>query len=197
LDAEFEVPTWDQIYEMLLNLTEKINKNGFRPDMIVGISRGGCVPARVISDLIGSPELANVGVEFYLGPTEPKDEPVVTRSVSMPVKGRDVLVLDDVADTGKSLRLTREHLIEQGVEAVESATIYYKPWSIVVPDYYEEETKRWIVFPWERKETVRCLMRNCERDDVSVDRVKEQLIEGGMDQGLANKFFKEIVKEEI
>ena len=38
-ELEFEVPTWNQIYKMLLNLAEKIQKNGFKPDVIVGVSR--------------------------------------------------------------------------------------------------------------------------------------------------------------
>ncbi|MCK4440101.1 hypothetical protein KAU85_03865, partial [Candidatus Bathyarchaeota archaeon] len=57
-ELEFEIPTWKQIYNMLLNLAEKIRKNGFKPDIIVGVSRGGWPPARVLSDLLGNPNLA-------------------------------------------------------------------------------------------------------------------------------------------
>jgi hypoxanthine phosphoribosyltransferase len=197
LDIEFEVPTWDQIYEMLLDLAEKIGEDRFRPDIIVGISCGGWPPARVMSDLLESHELANVRVEFYLGVAETKDKPIITQPVSMSVKGKNVLILDDVADSGKSLRLTKKHIAEQGAKAVRSATIYYKPWSVIMPDYYEKETKRWVVFPWERKETVRCLARNCRKEGIPLEKAKERLVEGGMDQGLAERFFKEVVKEEL
>ena len=181
---------------MLLNVAEKICTDNFRPDILVGISRGGWPPARVMSDLLGNPELANVRVEFYLGVAETKEEPVITQPVSMPVKDRCVLILDDVADTGHSLHLVMKHLMKQGAKTVKTATIYYKPWSVTVPDYYEKETRCWIVFPWERKETIRCLVENCKKEGIPTERAKKKLTEGGMDEGLAERFIKEVAKEE-
>ena len=190
LDVEFEVPTWDEIYEMLLRLAEKIQRDDFHPDLIIGVCRGGWPPARVMSDLLGNPKLANISVEFYVDVAETKNKPVVTQSVTAPVKGKKILILDDVADTGKTLKLVKEHLFDRGAEEVKIATIYYKPWSIVVPDYYEKETKRWIVFPWERKETVRNLMRKHRKEDV-----REKLIAEGMDPKLVERFINEVLQE--
>jgi len=196
LDIEFEVPTWDQIYEMLLSLAEKIRKDGFRPDIIVGISRGGWPPARVISDLLGNPRLANVRVEFYQGVAETKREPVITQRISMPVRRKRVLIVDDVADTGRSLKLVKENMEKRGAEAVRVATIYYKPWSVIVPDYYEKETSCWIVFPWERKETIRSMIKKCKEEGVSTEKAKEKLVKGGIDPRLAERFIDEVMKEE-
>jgi len=190
LDVEFEIPTWDEIYEMLLRLAEKIQRDNFHPDLIIGVCRGGWPPARVISDLLGNPKLANISVEFYVDVAETKNKPVLTQSVTAPVKGKKVLILDDVADTGKTLKLVKKHLLDRGAEEVKIATIYYKPWSIVVPDYYEKETKRWIVFPWERKETVRNLMRKHRKEDV-----REKLIAEGMDPKLVERFINEVLQE--
>ena len=190
LDVEFEVPTWDEIYEMLLSLAEKIQRDNFRPDLIVGVCRGGWPPARVMSDLLGNPKLANISVEFYVDVAETKNKPVLTQSITVPVEGKKILILDDVADTGKTLKLVKEHLFSRGAEEVRIATIYYKPWSIVVPDYYEKETKRWVVFPWERKETVRNLMRKHRKEEV-----REKLIAGGMDSKLVERFISEVLQE--
>jgi len=190
LDVEFEVPTWDEIYEMLLSLAEKIQKDNFFPDLIVGICRGGWPPARVMSDLLGNPKLANIGVEFYVDVAKTRSKPVLTEPVSISVEGKKVLILDDVADTGKTLELVRDHLLNRGVKQVKIATIYYKPWSVVRPDYYEKETRRWIVFPWERKETVRNLMRRYREEEV-----RKKLIEGGMDPKLLDRFIDEVLKE--
>ena len=65
IEFEFEVPTWNQIYSMLLKLAGKIRRDKFEPDVIVGVSRGGWPPARVLSDLMCNPNLANVRAEFY------------------------------------------------------------------------------------------------------------------------------------
>ena len=195
-ELEFEVPTWTQIYDMLLNLTEKIRKNGFKPDIIVGISRGGWPPARVLSDLMGNSNLANVRAEFYLGVAETKEEPVLTQPVSMKVVDKKVLVVDEVADTGKSLKLVKEHIIEKGAREVKIATVYYKPWSIVKPDYYEKETSLWIVFPWEIKETVRKIVKRCREKGKSVEEETARLVKAGVSASLVERFLKEIFEEE-
>jgi len=191
-ELEFEVPTWEGIYDLLLNLADKIRKDGFKPDVIVGISRGGWAPARIISDLLENPELASVKAEFYMGVAETKGEPVITQPVSVSVRGKKVLVVDDVADTGKSLRLVRYHLKEHGASEVKIATIYYKPWSVAVPDYYKRETSAWIIFPWERKETVRNVFERYKRHGKSIDEAKEKLVESGLNRGLVERFLREI-----
>ena len=195
-ELEFEVPKWNQIYEMLLNLAEKIRKNNFKPDIIVGVSRGGWPPARVMSDLLDNPNLANVRAEFYLGVAETKGEPTLTQPVSMTIAGKKVLVVDEVADTGKSLKLVKEHIIEKGATEVKIATVYYKPWSIVKPDYYEKETNQWIVFPWEIKETVRKIVKRCKEKRKSIEEETAKLVKAGISAELAERFLKEILEEE-
>ncbi|MEM3673469.1 MAG: phosphoribosyltransferase [Candidatus Bathyarchaeia archaeon] len=192
---EFEAPTWNQIYKMLLNLAEKIKKDGFKPDVIVGVSRGGWPPARVMSDLLGNPNLANVKVEFYLGVAETKREPVLTQPVSVDVKSKRVLVVDEVADTGRSLELIKQHIIEKGAAEVKIATLYYKPWSIVKPDYYELETSRWIVFPWELRETIQKIAKNCKAKGNSIKEDVEKLVDAGVPRKLVKKFLKETLEE--
>ena len=195
-EIEFEVPTWNQIYEMLLNLAEKIRKNGFKPDIIVGVSRGGWPPARVLSDLLGNPNLANVKAEFYLGVAETKGEPTLTQPVSTDVTDKKVLIADEVADTGKSLKLVREHIIKEGATEVKIATVYYKPWSIIIPDYYGKETNHWIVFPWEIKETIRKIVKKCREKGKSVEEETAKLVKAGISRKLVRRFLKEIFEEE-
>ena len=194
-ELEFEVPTWNQIYKMLLNLADKIRKNGFKPDIIVGVSRGGWPPARVLSDLMDNPNLANVRAEFYLGVAETKGEPTLTQPVSVDVAGKRVLVVDEIADTGKSLKLVKEHIVKQGAKEVKIATVYYKPWSIITPDYYEKETSRWVVFPWEIKETVQKIVKKCKEKGKSVESEIAKLVEAGIPKKLVDRFLKEIVGE--
>jgi len=196
-EIEFEIPTWDQIYNMLLDLVEKIKKNGFKPDIIVGVSRGGWPPARVVSDLMDNPNLANVRAEFYLGVAETKEKAVLTQPVSVSVANKKVLVVDEVADTGKSLELVKEHLIKQKAAEVKIATVYYKPWSIIKPDYYEKETSRWIVFPWEIKETVKKLFKKCKENGKPIEVEVAKLVRAGISSNLIKRFLKEIVEEEI
>jgi len=111
------------------------------------------------------------------------------------VTGKKVLIVDEVADTGKSLRLVKSHLEEQGATEVKIMTIYYKPWSIVVPDWYAKETSRWIVFPWERKETVRQVLEECKGQGKPIDEVVEKLVQSGLSRKLVDRFIQEISEE--
>jgi len=195
-EVEFEVPTWDQIYDMLLSLAGKIRSDNFQPDVIVGVSRGGVIPARVMSDLLENPKLASVEVEFYVGIAERKGKPVITQPVSTSVEGKKVLIIDDVADTGKTLYLVSNCIVGWGAKEMKTGTIYYKPWSEIFPDFYEKKTTRWVIFPWERKETVRNIVKKCIRDRIPVDYAKEKLIRSGLDPNLLDRFIKEIPMNE-
>jgi hypothetical protein len=194
-ELEFEAPTWNQIYDALLKLAERIRKNGFEPDVIVGVSRGGWPPARFLSDLLDNPNLANVRAEFYLGVAETKGEPTLTQPVSTDVAGKKVLVVDEIADTGKSLELIKKHLAEKGAAEVKIVTVYYKPWSIVTPDYYEKETSRWVVFPWEIRETVRKIVKRCKEKGKSIEEEAAKLVKAGISAGVVERFLKEILEE--
>ncbi|MGC8939317.1 MAG: phosphoribosyltransferase [Candidatus Bathyarchaeia archaeon] len=196
MSVEFEVPKWSQIYNMLLNLAEKIRRDKFKPDIIVGVSRGGWPPARVLSDLLDNPNLANVRAEFYLGVAETKGEPVLSQPVSVDVAGKTVLIVDEIADTGKSLKVVREHIMANGAREVRVATVYYKPWSLVKPDYYEKETRCWVVFPWEMKETVSKIVKKCRETRKDVDDEIAKLVKAGAHKRLVKKFLKEVLEEE-
>ncbi len=195
-ELDFEVPTWNQIYSMLLSLADKIRRNMFEPDIIVGVSRGGWPPARVLSDLLDNPNVANVRVEFYLGVAETKVKPTLTQPVSVAVADKRVLIVDEVADTGKSLELVKQHIVEEGAAEVKVATVYYKPWSIIIPDYYGKETSRWIVFPWEIKETVRKVVKKCKEKGKSAEEETANLVKAGISAELVRRFLKEILEEE-
>ena len=192
--AKFEVPTWNKIYDMLLSQAEKIRQSSFKPDVIVGVTRGGWVPARVLSDLLGVPDFATVRVEFYLGVTETRNEPVLIQGVSAAVTGKKVLIVDDVADTGKSLQLAREHVLQQGATEVKIATVYRKPWSVIKPDYYETETSCWVVFPLETKETIRKIVEK-HGDKKAIDMETAKLVKAGLSKQLAESFLKEVFEE--
>jgi hypothetical protein len=194
-NVELTFASWDKIYGLLLNLAQKIQKSQFEPDVIVGVSRGGLVPARILSDLLENPNVASVAAQFYVDIAQTEPEPTITQSVSVSVMGKKVLVVDDVADSGKSLKLVMAHLTEKGASEIRVATVYYKPWSITVPDYYKMQTSCWIVFPWEQKETVRKILQKYISNGQTVQDAKEKLISSGLNREHAEQFIKEVIEE--
>jgi hypothetical protein len=185
------------MYNVLLSLARKIVKSGFVPDVVVGISRGGWIPARVLCDLLSAPELANIGVEYYSGVGERKRQPRLTQPLSATVSGKSVLIVDEVADTGKSLMLVEDQVIKEGAKAVRTVTMYTKPWSVVEPDYHEKKTSCWIVFPWETKETIRSITagskweKRKELDDLQHGRLSARQAHRFLNKILLEKYQKQ------
>ena len=194
-EAEYEVPSWTQIHRMLSAQAEQICRSRFKPDVIVGVSRGGWLPARVLSDLLENSNLASVKAECYVGIGVPLSQPILTQAVSVSVAGKKVLVVDEVADTGRSLILVVNHIIAEGASEVKVATLYCKPQSKVKPDFHEKETSRWIVFPWELKETVRKIFEANKANDLDVQREVSKLAAAGVSKRLINRFIKEFSEE--
>jgi len=187
----YEVPMWSQIYDYLLALAQKIRCSSFRPDVVVAIGRGGLVPARVLVDLLEARQLATIQVEFYVGLGETKEQPALKQELALPVDGRKVLLVDDIADSGRSLQYAVNYLLGQGACEVKIATVYYKARSCVEPDFYEKKTDCWVVFPWEAKETLRkivCKQAGRRRQSQEV----AKLVRSGLPEHLAMRLLKEI-----
>jgi hypoxanthine phosphoribosyltransferase len=153
--GKYETPTWNQVHAMLVDQAEKIWGSNFNPDVIIGVARGGVIPARILSDLLENSNFTVIRVKSRHGNPDDRREPVLIQPLIFPVQGKKVLVVDDVADTGRSLDMVKEHVQQQEAQETRIATLYYKPWSTVKPDYYEKETEKWIVFPWDVAEHLR------------------------------------------
>ncbi len=191
-EITYEVPSWDELYKMTVKLADKVKNSGFKPDIIVGVSRGGWPPARVMSDLLDNPNLANIRVEFYKDIYRTSEEPKITQPISVPVKGKRLLIVDDVADTGKSLKIVREKLLEDGAAEIRIATLYFKPWSIVQPDFFVKTTSAWVCFSWEWYESVKKIGGKLKSEGMTLPEIEEFLISIGMEPFVVKKFAREI-----
>jgi len=187
----FEVPDWNEIYEGCIELADQIKKSRFNPEIIVGVARGGWIPARILSDLLGNTYVASMKVEFYKDVAETAKKPVISQQVSTAVEGKRVLVVDDVADTGESLTTVRRNLLGRGASQVKIATLHYKPQSILRPDFYVRETSAWIVYPHERYEFVGNRVAKFRAQGKSIAEAKEELVRIGLPKEVVEKFVDE------
>ncbi|WP_237801691.1 phosphoribosyltransferase [Corynebacterium accolens] len=141
--------TWEVFGEASRNLSEQIVESGWFPDLIVGVARGGLIPAGAIGYAIGVKAMGAINVEFYTDIGQTLDEPIILSPQldTDSLKGKKVLVVDDVADSGKTLDLVVNFLEETAAE-VRSAVVYTKPKTIFEPDYSWKKTDKWINFAW-------------------------------------------------
>jgi hypoxanthine phosphoribosyltransferase len=155
VDTDYEVPTWSQIFDMLFSQAQKIQNQSYTPDVVVGIARGGIISARILTDLLETPQLEILQIEYYTGINQTQLKPNLKQPLSFNFAGKKTLIVDDIADSGESLELAQTHLQERGAKEIKTATLFKKPFSTIIPDFYEKQTGHWVVFPWDTKETLR------------------------------------------
>ena len=152
---EREVMSWDDLGAGGRELAEAVVADGWIPDIILGIARGGLLVAGAIGYALGVKNTFMMNVEFYTGIDARLDMPMILPPVPDLVDFAEtkVLIADDVADTGATLKLVQEFCAGKVAE-VRCAVLYEKPRSIVKCEYVWRRTDRWITFPWSAEEPV-------------------------------------------
>ncbi|GAA4831273.1 phosphoribosyltransferase [Kitasatospora terrestris] len=130
-------------------LAQTIADDGYEPDLILSIARGGVFVAGGLAYALDCKNLHLVNVEFYTGVGTTLEFPVMLAPVPQEVDFTDkkVLIADDVADTGKTLQLVHDFCLSHVAE-VRSAVLYEKTQSLVKCEYVWKRTDGWINFPW-------------------------------------------------
>lgn len=141
--------TWNDVHRLSLMLTKKVIESGYLPDVLVGILRGGYIIARIVADILNVEELGVVEVKFYKSIGERAERPVITQPLILDVRDKNVLIVDDVVDSGRTLEIVSQQVRLRGAKNVKSAALFVKPRSIINPDYYVIKTTKWVLFPWE------------------------------------------------
>jgi len=145
------VTTWDYMYKLCRDIADQVKESSFQPDTIVALARGGWFAGRVLCDLLGLDDLTSLKIEHYVGTAAKKGEAEVRYPLpDGAVRGKKVLIVDDIADTGKSILLAKKHVESENPEEVRTATLQLLYTSEVEPDYYGEylEDWAWVIFPW-------------------------------------------------
>jgi hypoxanthine phosphoribosyltransferase len=147
--SEHEVMTWDDLGTGARDLAEQVHRDGYRPEIVLGISRGGLLVAGAVAYALGVKNTFTMSVEFYTGIDERLEMPMLLPPVPELVDFHEtrVLIADDVADTGATLALVKD-FCEGKVAEVRCAVLYEKPRSTVRCEYVWSRTDRWIDFPW-------------------------------------------------
>jgi uncharacterized protein len=144
-----EVLDWGEFGLACRELALQVADNGYRPNIVLAVARGGLLPAAAIAYALGVKNVFTLNVEFYTGVDQRLDFPVMLPPLlnTVDIAGAKVLVADDVADTGATLKLVTDFCAEH-VADVRCAVLYEKPQSVVKCEYVWRRTSLWINFPW-------------------------------------------------
>jgi uncharacterized protein len=146
---EREVMSWPDMGTACRTLATVIHEDGYRPDIILAIARGGLLIAAGLGYALEVKNTFSMNVEFYTGIDARLPVPMILPPVPELVDLQEarLLIADDVADTGATLELVKQFCTDK-VGEVRTAVLYEKPRSVVKCDYVWRRTERWIDFPW-------------------------------------------------
>lgn len=170
-DFRCELISWRRVYLLARKLAYMIRGDCFQPEVVVAIARGGYVPARILCDFLDVSTLASIRIEHYLPGASKQKLARLTDPLAIDIKGKNVLLVDDVNDTGDTLEVAVQHLKEFSPNDVRVAVLIQKSTSDFSPEYFAHSIRkwRWLIYPWAVIEDVSGLLSQMEPRPASVE----------------------------
>lgn len=174
-DYECEIMSWEQFSDLAEGLAELI-KNDYKPEIIVGLTRGGWAPSRVLCDHLGIKNLASLKVEHWGITATPDGSAKIKGDLNADVRGKKILVVDDLTDTGESMALAVDYIKSLGPAELRTAVLLNIKGSKFVPDYYVKDINwKWVIFPWNFFEDMKNIIPKAMDGNESAEEIKAKL----------------------
>lgn len=167
----------EEAYELSYQLAQQILKTGYRPDVVVAIARGGFPPARYICDFLDLTELAGIRIKHYAAGGLEQENTDLKYPLNAPVRNRNILIIDDVNDTGKTLQVAVKHLADLKPKNIKVGVLHEKSESSFVADFVALYVKewRWITYPWAMVEDMKKFLNKKTTPVESLEEAKNYL----------------------
>lgn len=145
-----ELISWSEVQRLCQHLAIMIRDSGYRPDIIVAIGRGGYIPARLLCDHLNIMALTGIKIEHYRAGATRQEQAIIRYPLCTDIKGQQVLVVDDVNDSGDTIELAIKHLQTFQPREIRTAVMHHKVISNIGVDYFAKKIIkwRWLIYPW-------------------------------------------------
>jgi hypoxanthine phosphoribosyltransferase len=174
-----ELITWERFDKLSKTVAKRIIESDYIPDMIIGLSRGGWVFSRILCDFIGVKDLLSLKVEHWGITASPDGEAKLKYPLTTDLTDKQILVVDDITDTGESMLKAIEHITSLKPSTIKTATLLHIEGSKFIPDYFAEEIIwRWVIFPWNFIEDMCNIFPKAmqfSKDELDISLTKENL----------------------
>jgi len=161
--------SWDDVVEWSRGLARRVEESGWRPDLVVAVARGGFVPARLLCDFLDVTNLLSVQSQHWVEAARAAERAILKFPYTVDASGLNVLVVDDIVDTGETLALARDFIAREWKprEVRIAALQWISSVAKVRPDYYYLEVREWVWFqyPWTRLEDLQQFILRVLRED--------------------------------
>lgn len=140
--------SWERFEQLARQLAIQIEAD--EPQIILGVARGGLIPATVISFMLRR-ELYPVRLTRRLNDTVVRPQPTWLVRPPDKVRGRRVVIVDEIADSGRTVALAAEEVRQMGASHVRTAVLYAHTWADPRPDFVGLTSDALILNPWDRE----------------------------------------------
>ncbi len=172
--------SWSDIEKWCSAIRAQVVDN-FSPEVIIGLSRGGLVPSRILSDSLWIKDLLSIKTEHWGITATKSGQAVLNDPGKLNLKGKKVLIVDDITDTGQSMKLAYDFVKSQEPADIRSATMLHITRSEFVPDFYGELVDQkqwtWFIFPWNVYEDLDNLLMKAMKGKLNLAGIKALLRE--------------------
>ena len=150
-DEKFEckILSWQLFYNLSKKVAGKIIDSNYRADIMVGLARGGWVLSRVLCDFLEIKDLVSLKVEHWGVTATPNGNAKIKYPFKIDLSGKKVIVVDDITDTGQSMKVATDYIRTLNPDELKTATLMHIEGSDFTPDYYGDKVPwKWYIFPW-------------------------------------------------
>jgi hypoxanthine phosphoribosyltransferase len=157
-----ELISLPEVYELSFRVAKAILASPFRPDLIIAIARGGFAPARFLCDFLNVRDMTSISIRHYSAAASQAGQARVLYPLAADIRGRHVLIADDVNDTGDTLQAAIAHVSARQPASIRTAVLHEKQNSVFRVDFKAALVTEWhwIIYPWAAVEDVGGLIRS-------------------------------------
>ncbi len=178
---------WYEFHRYVSRLAEMIEKENDY-DLIVAVARGGLTISHILSDFLKLP-ITTFTISSYRD-LQQQETVEVTFKIGNRLHDKKILLVDDISDTGKTFERGIKYLKDIGARTIRTASLFTKPWTKFTPDYYVEEIDKWIIFPYEGRETVEGLVKKFSQEGKTAAEIRQALKKLKLTDYYIGKFIK-------
>jgi len=156
-----ELITWPEIYRLCLDIAKQVRSSGYQPDIVIAIARGGLIPARLVCDFLDLNALTSIKIQHYRAGAEKQEEAALEYPLCTGIRDLNVLLVDDVNDSGDTLKLAVSYLQTFHPADIKTIVMHQKMTSHYPINYYAKKIIkwRWLIYPWAVFEDVSGFLR--------------------------------------
>jgi hypoxanthine phosphoribosyltransferase len=140
--------SWEDFHSLCKGLSVSISK--YNPGVILGIARGGLYPGTLISHILQK-EFFPIRLTRRINDIVRQEHPVWSVTPPETIKGKKILIVDEVCDSGETLEMVKAKCLEMGAAEIKTAVLYSHKKGVVIPDYIGIITDELVLNPWDRE----------------------------------------------